>query len=101
MNAPAAPEAEDNHVNKRTDNAGEKVDEDVANGCVAADNRKLVHFVDGAVNYAKNDWVKNQVEIWKFGSMKTFNEAADGVAKSAKEDKMGKFTREGVSHADG
>ena len=84
MYAPASPEAEDDDIYESANDAGKEINKDIANSGVTANDRELVYFVDGAIGYAKHDWINDEGEVWIFSCMEAFDEARNWIAKSAK-----------------
>ena len=54
----AAPEAENSNVGTDASDAGESVDDDVADFTSAAKHGNLMDFVDGAINGGDDDWIE-------------------------------------------
>ena len=98
VDAPATPETKDDDVDECADKAREEVDKDIADGGIAADDGELMHFVDGAVSDANDDWIHDKGEIWEFGGMEALDEARNRIAECAKENEVGKFACKSIGH---
>ena len=84
MYAPASPEAEDDDIYEGANDAGEKINKDIADSSIATDDCELVHLIDGAIGYAKHDGINDEGEVWIFSRMEAFDEARNWIAESAK-----------------
>jgi len=95
--AQQAPEAEDGNVDENTREAGECVDEYIADGTGATGDGELVNFVNGAIDGSDDERIDEHTVGWVSFWMQTFREAGKRIAKEPKEENMRKFARDAIS----
>ena len=97
---PEAVETEVGDIRQNTSSACEGVDCDIRRVAVAADNGKLMNFIEGAVDDSDDYWVEDMGVLRESKRMEAFNEAGAAIAECAKEEEVSEFANERVWDAE-